>query len=132
MLVRHCRQTVSVLSKGYIGTVFQLVSYIPVCGTLNPSETQPITISELCAPVMSVYNKTSDLYAFYDTTGIVLTSPPGTGQTGCLCFALSALNGFQGDFCVWIDGYVRPDIWWAILALRPMYIYGSRVISTRR
>jgi hypothetical protein len=103
---------------GYTGTVYQAVNYIPVCGTLGPpqslgpSETAPNEITSVCDPAMSQFNKTSSTYAFYDITGILLNVQPALGTAGCMCFSLATISGSAGDFCVSLDGYGQPQIYY--------------------
>jgi hypothetical protein len=109
---------------GYTGTVYQAVNYIPVCGTLGPpqslgaSETAPNEITSVCDPAMSQFNKTSSTYAFYDITGTLLNVQPALGTAGCMCFSLATISGSAGDFCVSLDGYGQPQIYY----LFPGYI----------
>lgn len=95
---------------GYAGTVYQAVNYVPVCGTLGPSQTAPNEVSSVCDPAMSQFNTTSSTYAYYDITGILLNVQPATGTAGCMCFSLAMISGSAGDFCVSLDGYGQPQI----------------------
>src|SRR5579859_7356989 len=61
---------------------------------------------------MTVYNHTSNTFGFYDKTGFALTVDPASGTGECICFSLGMLTGQKGDFCVWIDGYGQPEIWY--------------------
>src|SRR5205814_1648232 len=85
---------------GYAATVYQAVNFYPVCGTLDPFFTFPYDMWQYCVPVMSVYNSTSELSAFYDQTGIRMSVSPASGVPGCMCFSLSMSSGKSGDICL--------------------------------
>jgi hypothetical protein len=93
-------------------TIFQTLDYIPVCGTLGPSLTSATGITTYCDPAMSVFNKTANLVAMFDQTGVLLPLTPASGQSGCLCFCLSMLSGRQGNLCLWLEAGAVPQVWW--------------------
>jgi hypothetical protein len=72
-------------------------------------------MTELCAPAMNVFNKSADLTAMLDQTGVVLPLTPASGQSGCLCFALGMITGAQGNICVWLDPGAVPQVWWSVI-----------------
>jgi len=100
---------------GYSGTTYQAVRYIPVCGTLGPTSTAPISVTSQCDPAMSVFNTTSAIFSFFDITGVLLSINPVTGTAGCMCFSLAMLSGTQGDFCIYIDGYGQTEVYYQSL-----------------
>jgi hypothetical protein len=94
---------------GYEGTVYRAVKFVPVCGTLAAANTKSFDITPTCSAAMNSYNRTTDTYAFYDLSGVIITYLPATGMEGCLCFSLGMISGAMGDLCIWISGYGQPN-----------------------
>jgi hypothetical protein len=120
----YLQETTSVLPRdgaastitGYGRTTYQAIRYEPICGTLDESFTNPISVGR-CTAVMDIYsNNTKDTLALYDETGVRLNSAiVGGGVDLCMCFALSTTANSQADLCWWVSGSGQEEVWWTML-----------------
>ncbi|PVH70049.1 hypothetical protein DL98DRAFT_578046 [Cadophora sp. DSE1049] len=105
---------------GYSGTVFQVLNYMPVCGTLSSSLTRHSDLSDKCTSAMSSFNTSSVTAGIYDISGVPSTDLPGSGNQLCVCGAFgtstttSGVSGANGLLCVWVDGKGFGENWWSL------------------
>jgi hypothetical protein len=127
--------------KGFPGTVFQVINYLPVCGTLSSSATKQSDLSgkgpcftlhciirvdwsfslfaDKCTAAISTFNTSSATAAIYDLSGVESGDLPGGGAQLCVCGALGTSDTQSGDpktnglLCVWVDEKGFEEEWWS-------------------
>ncbi|KAH8588471.1 hypothetical protein B0O99DRAFT_693398 [Bisporella sp. PMI_857] len=105
--------------QGLTGTVFQVINYMPVCGTLSSSLTRQSDLSDKCTAAMSTFNTTSATAAIYDLSGVASSELPGSGTQLCICGAFGTPTAKAGDpksnglLCVWVDEKGYEEEWWS-------------------
>jgi hypothetical protein len=126
---------------GFTGTVFQVLNYVPVCGTLSNSLSAQIDLSgshfpllsppnpvliqllppvDKCTTAMSTFNTTSATSGIYDLSGVKSTESPGTGTPLCVCGAFGTSTAKSGDpntnglLCVLVNEKGLEENWWSM------------------
>jgi len=104
---------------GLTGTVFQVIDYLPVCGTLSGSLTRQTDLSDKCTAAMSSFNTSTVMAGIYDLSGVASTRSPGSGTQLCICGSFGTAKARTGDpksnglLCVWVDEKGFEEEWWS-------------------